>query len=128
MGQEHDLVRRVDGDLLVFNMGDEKEGGKWNTSAEQGGMVHLGRGGCGIAHEEMAQPPSGRRRKKRGGGGGGQQATAEKMEAAQQGSAVRRETSEKEAGKDGCGGGGSVTALAQMREWQAERVARHVAD
>ena len=32
-GQEHDWVRRIDGDLLTFNMGDEKEGGKWKTSA-----------------------------------------------------------------------------------------------
>ncbi|CAB1101449.1 unnamed protein product [Ectocarpus sp. CCAP 1310/34] len=33
-GQESDWVSRLGEDLVAFNMGDEKEGGKWKESAK----------------------------------------------------------------------------------------------
>ena len=59
-GQQHDRVRRIGEDLAAFNMGYEKKGEKWNTSAAYGfgGMVHRGRGGSGVVHAELAPSPT----------------------------------------------------------------------
>ena len=77
-----------------------------------------------MIHEQMAQCPSRPVQgspEGKGRDGGGQHATAKKTEGTQQSNGVRRETAS-------AGEGGSVTALAEMREWEAERVAGHVAD
>ena len=61
-------------------------------------------------------------------GGGGQHAIAKKRKGRSRagvsdGTRVRKERKETSAGE-----GGSVTALAEVWEWEAERVPRHVAN
>ena len=73
-GQERDWVRRIDEDLLRFKVGDEKEEGKWKTSAEdmeewytkvEGGAEWFMR----RWHSAQAEESGGRQA--RGGGGWG---------------------------------------------------------
>lgn len=119
-------------DLLAFNLRDEKEGEKWKTSAEdleewytkvEGGAEWLMRRWNRAQAEESRD-----RQEKRGA----------VMEDSTQPQKKRKERSravvpdEKRARrkreKTRAGGGGSVTALTEVREWEAECVARHMAD
>ncbi|CAB1105590.1 unnamed protein product [Ectocarpus sp. CCAP 1310/34] len=60
-GQESDWVSRLEEDLVAFNMGDEKEGGKWKESAKDPEVWYnkVEDGAVRLMRKQMAQAGGG---------------------------------------------------------------------
>ncbi|CAB1105782.1 unnamed protein product [Ectocarpus sp. CCAP 1310/34] len=75
-GQESDWVSRLGEDLVAFNMGDEKEGGKWKESAKDPEVwYNKVEGGAAwfMRKWHMQEVEATEEKESRGSGGGGEE-------------------------------------------------------